>query len=104
MKSVLTCVFLLSFIVSYRWTRYLNERGYQVSSIKNMLLNVVHFFRHVEHAFLEESLLTSTDVQKILYELKRMQSDVGAKLVSHLQQVMRHKTGNSRVRKRLNRK
>ena len=92
---------LVIFIVSYRWTRYLAERGYQVSSIKNMCLNVVHFFRHVENGFLKESQLSATDIHRVLYEFKRMQSEVGAKLVSHRQQVMRKKTGKSSVRKRL---
>ena len=58
-----------------------------------MLINVVNLFRHVEHAFLKESKMKKEDIGRVLYELKRLQSEIHRDVVIRQQKVKLNKTG-----------
>ncbi|XP_038550420.1 uncharacterized protein LOC119891063, partial [Micropterus salmoides] len=74
------------------WPTYLVQKGYAPSSMKNMLTNVIMFFKHIENSFLTQSKLKQNEINKILYELKRIQAEIQRTLVVHRQKVLRRKT------------
>ena len=63
------------------------------TTIKYMVINVVNFFKHVEHAFLKQSKLKREDIGRVLYELKRLQSEIHRDVVIRQQNVKLTKTG-----------
>ncbi|MEQ2257733.1 hypothetical protein ILYODFUR_037805, partial [Ilyodon furcidens] len=73
---------------------YMTNKGYAPTTIKNMLCSVVLFLKHVESSFQKESKLSQKQLSKILYEIKRLQSDVVKKVTVHRQKVLHKKTEN----------
>ena len=69
------------------------QKGYLPSTMKNMITNVIMFFKHIEISFLGPSKLKQNEIQKIVYELKRIQAEVQKTLVVHRQKVLRKKSG-----------
>ena len=61
--------------------------------MKNMMTNVIMFLKHIEISFLGQCKHKQNELQKILYELKRIQAEVKKTLVVHRQKVLRHKSG-----------
>lgn len=72
---------------------YLLQKGYAPTSVRNMLANIVMFFKHIEASFQSDSKLKQRDFRKFFYEMKRIQADVQKKEVVHWQKVLLRKTG-----------
>lgn len=73
---------------------YLKKKGYMPTTIRNMLLNVVSLYNHVKTVFLEESRLKVEDIDRVLYELTRLQAENRRDVVIQQQRVKRQKTNN----------
>lgn len=78
---------------SRSYPAYLKSKGYVPTTIKNMVINVVSFYKHVEHAFLKLSKLKTEDFGRVLYELKRLQAEIRRDVVVRQQRVKQKKTG-----------
>lgn len=76
-----------------RWPTYLTTKGYAATTIKNMLLSVFGFVKHVGNSFMKESRLKARCIEKLQYELKRVMAEVTKKVVIHRQHVLRQKSG-----------
>lgn len=72
---------------------YLDKKGYAPTTIKNMLNSVTLFVKHIKNSFLSVSKIRSKDINKLVYEIKRLTSDVQRKVLVHRQKVLRKKTG-----------
>ena len=46
------------------------QKGYVPSTMKNMMTNMIMFFKHIEISFLGQSKLEQNELQNILYTLK----------------------------------
>lgn len=62
------------------------------TTIRNMMLNVVSLYNHVKNVFLEESRLKVEDIDRVLYELTRLQAEIRRDVVIQQQRVKRQKT------------
>lgn len=62
------------------------------TTIRNMMLNVVSLYNHVKNVFLEESRLKVEDIDRVLYELTRLQVEIRRDVVIQQQRVKRQKT------------
>ncbi|XP_041828812.1 uncharacterized protein LOC121631806 [Melanotaenia boesemani] len=71
---------------------YLTNKGYAPTSIRNMMINATLLYRHVEHSFLKKSRLKSSDISRIMYELKKIRADVNRDVLLRRQKVRKEKT------------
>ncbi|XP_041835271.1 uncharacterized protein LOC121635921 [Melanotaenia boesemani] len=71
---------------------YLSNKGYAPTSIRNMMINATLLYRHVEHSFLKKSRLKSSDISRIMYELKKIRADVNRDVLLRRQKVRKEKT------------
>lgn len=62
------------------------------TTIRNMMINVVSLYNHVRNVFLEESRLKVEDIERVLYELTRLQAEIRRDVVIRQQRVKRQKT------------
>lgn len=58
-----------------------------------MLNSVTLFVKHIQNSFLSISKIRSKDAEKLVYELKRLTSDIQRNVLVHRQKVLRKKTG-----------
>lgn len=86
------CRLHLSCALIHRFPNYLNNKGYMPTTIRNMMLNVVSLYNHVKNVFLEESRLKVEDIDRVLYELTRLQAEIRRDVVIQQQRVKRQKT------------
>ncbi|KAM8749867.1 uncharacterized protein AB9X84_014519 [Acanthopagrus schlegelii] len=77
-----------------KFPNYLKNKGYMPTTIRNMMLNVVSLYNHVKNVFLEESRLKVEDIDRVLYELTRLQAEIRRDVVIQQQRVKRQKTNN----------
>lgn len=82
----------LSCALIHRFPNYLKNKGYMPTTIRNMMLNVVSLYKHVRNVFLEESRLKVEDIDRVLYELTRLQAENRRDVVIQQQRVKRQKT------------
>ncbi|KAE8277833.1 hypothetical protein D5F01_LYC24132 [Larimichthys crocea] len=71
---------------------YLAQKGYVPTTVRNMLTNITQFIKHVKCSFQTASKVKSTDLDKIIYELKTLQGNVHKHVVVHRQKVVKKKT------------
>ncbi|XP_071319573.1 uncharacterized protein [Trachinotus anak] len=77
-----------------KYPSYLKNKGYMPTTIRNMMINIVSLYNHVKNVFLEESRLKVEDIDRVLYELTRLQAEVRRDVVVRQQRVKRLKTNN----------
>ncbi|KAM7386012.1 hypothetical protein PAMA_008908 [Pampus argenteus] len=77
-----------------RYPNYLKNKGYMPTTIRNMAINIVSLYKHVKNVFLEESRLKVEDIDRVLYELTRLQAEIRRDVVVRQQRVKRQKTNN----------
>lgn len=58
------------------------------------MTNITLFIKHVQCSFQAVSKVKSTELDKIVYELKMLQKNVHKHVVVHRQKVVKKKTGN----------
>ncbi|KAE8289507.1 hypothetical protein D5F01_LYC11209 [Larimichthys crocea] len=63
-----------------KYPNYLKNKGYMPTTIRNMALNLVSLYKHVKNVFLEESRLKVEDIDRVLYELTRLQAEIRREL------------------------
>ncbi|KAM7412330.1 hypothetical protein PAMA_022012 [Pampus argenteus] len=66
--------------------------SYVPTTVRNMLINITLFIKPVKCSFQAVSKLKSTELDKIIYELKTLQSNVHKHVVVHQQKVLKKKT------------
>ncbi|TKS64996.1 hypothetical protein D9C73_027526 [Collichthys lucidus] len=71
---------------------YLAQKGYVPTTVRNMLTNITLFIKHVKCSFQAASKVKSTDLDKIIYEIKTLQGNVHKHVVVHRQKVVKKKT------------
>ncbi|KAE8283666.1 hypothetical protein D5F01_LYC19069 [Larimichthys crocea] len=77
-----------------KYPNYLKNKGYMPTTIRNMALNIISLYKHVKNVFLEESRLKVEDIDRVLYELTRLQAEIRRDVVVQQQRVKRQKTNN----------
>lgn len=77
-----------------RFQSHLHKEGYVPSTMKCMLNHISGFITHLEKSPPLRGTLDQDDLQRINYELKKVQRDVRTHLPGHLQKVQRQKTEN----------
>lgn len=80
------------YLYLYLPTAILKSKGYMPTTIRNMIINVVNFYKQVEHAFLKPSKLKSEDITPVLYALKRLLAEIHKDVVVSHQKVKHRKT------------
>lgn len=88
----IACRLHLSCALIHRFPNYLKNKGYMPTTIRNMMLNVVSLYKHVKNVFLEESRLKVEDIDRVLYELTKLQAENRRDVVIQQQRVKRQKT------------
>ncbi|XP_024122531.2 uncharacterized protein LOC112143027 [Oryzias melastigma] len=71
---------------------YLRARGYAVTSVRNMLISISVFLNHVQNSFMLQSRLSTSDIGRAHYELKKLRSDINRDIMARQQQFKRVKT------------
>ncbi|KAI3363993.1 hypothetical protein L3Q82_001604 [Scortum barcoo] len=77
-----------------RYPTFLKEKGYMPTTIKNMMINVTQLYKHIDHSFQQCSRLTGADINRVVYEVKRLKAEVYRDVVVHHQKVRRRKSRN----------
>ncbi|XP_077385464.1 uncharacterized protein LOC144023655 [Festucalex cinctus] len=76
------------------YPKYLCEKGFAPTTIKNMLLNCRGFLQHVQAKFQQRSKLRRTDFDNCYYELKSMLAEVQRGLAAYRQRVLARKSSD----------
>ncbi|KAI3357061.1 hypothetical protein L3Q82_015444, partial [Scortum barcoo] len=74
------------------WPLYLAQKGYVPTTVRNMMTNTILFIKHMQCSFQAVSKLRVSDFNKLLYELKMLQSNVHKHVVVHWQKVKKKKS------------
>ncbi|KAI3356667.1 hypothetical protein L3Q82_003302 [Scortum barcoo] len=75
-----------------RWPLYLAQKGYVPTTVRNMMTNTILFIKHMQCSFQAVGKLRVSDFNKLLYELKMLQSNVHKHVVIHRQKVKKKKS------------